>query len=421
MTKELLIEEIGWGKIKDRVEEVNPHLAKLIDAIKPSKNHTFVKATYPFGIKILEKNGLNLPTTQGVISLNDSQLSKSIKKLIDYCMVPITLVLSKGVEAYQETENRVMPTKILTAGSLMGLWEVFDSPEDNAQKLVWTLFSGARTLFMIPSIADRISHSRLHQKYLVNPHPPKNLSQQIKTFIDIGKNDKNWNCEILFFSKEWTKILSSNKPRELMLANFFLKTAWDQSLNCRNLMDYNFAWEKFVTRIHNLKWKANNYLINTVKHIMLIANGIFPGFVPAINDEVAPIKEIQEAYLETYMFSDFAPIIMRPQYISKKQPVYYSLNFPTLLEWIESPKFSTGIFLVRQLKELCLLLEQTLNGLNFKLDFYHYSEDISAGIKSSDLIVEGDKYLQEALAKFKGLGISPNSKFFKGCIRISLT
>ena len=183
-------------------------------------------------------------------------------------------------------------------------------------------------------------------------------------------------------------------------------------------MDYSFVWELFLKRTLALDLKVNQYLINTIKHIDLVSRGIFPAFVPALDDTAAPIAHIEKAYITYYGLNDFMPIIMQPAHLENGGAGYYSINFPTLLDWFETPKYSTGISLVRQIKELCLILKETIAAPQVDFDFYHINEDKQDGIKDSELILADDANFSKLARRFKGMVFPKSAVFFKGCIKI---
>ena len=72
----------------------------------------------------------------------------------------------------------------------------------------------------------------------------------------------------------------------------------------------------------------------------MIGLGSAVGFRPATDESLAPVKLIQEAYVERYGLKKYAPTIMIPHHFNmhseKEPPVYYSLQLPTTMTF--SPK-----------------------------------------------------------------------------------
>ncbi len=94
----------------------------------------------------------------------------------------------------------------------------------------------------------------------------------------------------------------------------------------------NLSWQLALNAIEvkrNLDFSP--YTLNTIKHLFSIASGNLPGFSPATNEELAPIKVIQDAYLNHYELG-YWPTIMEPTHLTLNidQPTYYSLTYPSL-------------------------------------------------------------------------------------------
>ena len=210
MGKKLLsIAEVKWADVRDHIHLLNPELAKTLEQC--SQQHSFIKASYYYGNKIFQHHNLNLPTESGAVLALDTEIDTetgseldSLIKQLNYTRVPLGLVLTKSVEQYYETETRVMPEKLFSAGDLIGLTE-FLSPTQQTHSHYF-LSAGARSTFLLPKVADAIAHSRLKKDYGITAYPPKQLMQQSRVFADLAQHDQHkhpWQCEILFFSKNW--------------------------------------------------------------------------------------------------------------------------------------------------------------------------------------------------------------------------
>src|SRR5690606_10704782 len=97
-------------------------------------------------------------------------------------------------------------------------------------------------------------------------------------------------------------------------------------------------------------------------------------FLPAGEKQtVAPTKEIQTIYLEDYKLKNYIPTVMQMGHFSadnpNQQPVYYSLQYPTLISDIPNYKGYVSVAdEIRELKELMdIFIELVLNN-EIKLD-----------------------------------------------------
>lgn len=423
---DLAIEELAWADVRDKVRKANPQLAEIIDQREPSKKHTFIVARYYFGDRILHHGVLHLPTKSGkTIPLHHDTVSKSIQIKLGYSSVPIALILNKSVEVFFETIDRVMPSKLFGAGALFGLWEAFDPPPSEFVKKVWNLSAGSRTIFMLAKISDAVSHTRLRRDFGISEYPPKTLLDQHKVFIELNRSaihqEQGWFCDVLFFSHHWLET-NIDATENMRLHNFWLKEAWKQSYNCRNQMNYDVAWEEFSKEITRRNWKPKSYIINIIKHLIGVGDGIYPGFIPAANNETAaPVKLIQQAYIEHYLLK-YAPIVMQPHHLAcPSVPVYYSLALPTLLEFAPRSRNSPNIMAdIRELKMLMTILLDNMKGSNVDYQFFHSESDRFAEIRNANEMHQEDKNFLQPVKKYGDLNFPDNSPFFHGCVRVSL-
>lgn len=417
------IEELPWEKVKDEIWQANPSLASILEQFEPK--YTFIKARYHFGDKILNQGVIHLPTADGsMIPLNSDQVPESIRKKLSYSYVPLALILTRSVEVYFETEDRVMPSKLFATGTTFGLWEAFDPPPSEFVRKVWNLSAGARSVFMLPKIADGIAHARLKRDYGITAYPPKKLLFQNKVFTDLAHHTPKkdtWYCDVLFFCNKWLEEHEENLSC-VKLHKYWIHEAWKQSFNCRNQMSYDVAWEAFSKEVTRRNWKPRPYIINTIKHLMAIGEGIFPGFAPAGDSEVAaPIGLIQEAYMKSYMLKQYVPTIMQPHHLKDSdKPVYYSLYLPTLLEYAPQADNARSIMAdMRELKMLMKVLLASTNTNEVSYDFFHCDDDQFSEIRNSREMPDEDKNLVDYPKKYGKLGFADNSPFLRGCVRIS--
>ena len=338
--------------------------------------------------------------------------------------MPLTFILNKSVEIFFESEERVMPSKLLSNGVTFGLWEAFDPTPDDFVRKVWNISAGARTIFMLPKIADAIAHARLKRHYGINAYAPKKLLDQHDVFYDLAHHSANenaWYCDVLFFEGGWLEAKEDNMS-SLKLHKYWLQEAWNQSYNCRTQMSYDVAWEIFSKEVSRRNWKPKPYIINTIKHLMAIGEGIFPGLAPTgNNDNNAPVNFIQHAYVNNYQIKQ-APIIMCPHHLkSRERPVYYSLSLPTLLEYApQSYNLRSIMADMRELKTMMNLLLAATKVDKVNYEFFHSDEDQFSEIELASNMPQGDKNLLDYPKEFGNLKFADNSTFFHGCIRISL-
>ncbi len=419
------LEEVSWEAVREGVRQVNKEFADIIDEVDPSKAFTFVKARYPFGSNILQQGVLQLPTSaRETAALTDTQIPQGIQAKLTYSAVPIGVVLNKSVEVFFEAADRVMPSKLFEQGALLGLWEFFDPPSPQFAQDVWNLSAGARTTFLLPKVSDNTAHARLRRDYNVMGYPPRSLLEHKNIFSKINEHtedDSTWMCEILFLTNQWLEGVDNELVR-LKLEKYCLLEAWRQSYNCRIQMSYDVAWEEFSKLIARRHLKLQPYTINTIKHLLAIADGVFPGFQPSNGcEQAAPVASIQKAYIDSYGLKSYAPIVMQPYHLDGPGAyVYYSLALPTLVDFASMRNAPSNMAWLREIRMLMDVLQRVLEDKPINFEYFHSDKDHFGEIRSTIEMLEEDKKLMAYPQEYGVRTFPENSPFFKGCIRISL-
>ncbi|HVV69591.1 MAG TPA: hypothetical protein VHE99_11280 [Gammaproteobacteria bacterium] len=434
--------EVTWDKVRDKVMEINPALASIIDEFSPSSKYTLILASYPFGTNIRNKGELFLPTEQGQLAtLDEPSISLSLRENLSYSSSPLVLILDKSVEIYVETpEQRTIPLKLFRAGVTLGVWELLKQvPVFLRRKWNWSISAGAHTLFMLPKIMDTASHRKLQTAYHTRIHVPNNIFEQSSVFTEIFNHtaDKHpWATQVLFFTKKWFE----PHPKNIgwfKLQEYWAQEAWTQLHYWYNKIVLDFNWEVYMAELVRRKIRLKPYYLDTVKHLISIGCGVIPGFRPADDSEqVGPTQTIQSAYVNDYGLKTYIPILMYPDFLnpsSEVDMVYYSLQAPSLPEKpSEFGVYSSVLTVMRELKEyMDIFLEildkwpksQSLQGFDFvesvKFEYFHIEADEQNGILHTSAISETDPAFSLDAKKYGKRKFPENSPFFKGCIRIS--
>lgn len=214
-----------------------------------------------------------------------------------------------------------------------------------------------------------------------------------------------------------------------------MKEAWHQLLHWANKTVFDFNWETYSTELRRRKIKLNNYLLETIKHLISIACGTIPGFSSTNNNETAPIQLLQDAYVNIYGLKKYAPIILCPQFLSPdcpKKPIYYSLQTPSLPGKLsEDTEFTSTMKALREIKNLMdIFLElsnkwpHTIgNVLDFnetiQIDYFHNEKDKYGQISPISLLLQEDPLLMQVfLNNLKKKTFPKTAQFFRGCVRL---
>ncbi len=440
MSRALDIEVLTWQQVRDEVAAVNTTFAKIIDELDPDDSHILYKVKYPYGSQILQNGELYLPShSNELLPFKSPSIDRKIFEDLNYNhgSNPATLVLSKSLELFFELEDRIVPYSIIQAGSIFGLWSVFDKDVSHCpQPFLWGLTSGMRSLFMLPKISESNGHARLRSEFHVSADKPKKLLDHWSVFREIANAPvvkDPWSTELLFFSKKW--LTHQNDEAWLKLNNYLLNEAWQSSGYWRN----QYIWDLIFSLIQKKKGiKPPAFLANIVKHLLAIGTGAVPGFSPALNDQFAPISQIQNAYIDVYGLKNYMPVIMQADTFDmnnlSSNPVYYSLQYPAAVEFApksyDKTSTLTDLYCAQSLlkKYRIEILSGKFNVESTPLyelvskvdyDFFHSNTGSYRDIKNSLVIPDEDKSFAESTQKFKDRKFPKNGTFLNGCVRIS--
>ena len=429
------VELVTWSQVRDSVMVVAPELAQLIDDIDPHQDYPLARARYRYGDKIEYNGKFYVTFDHQSLPIDDERIPVSIRKAIGYSStVPLGLLLQRSIESYVDLGDRTLLHHLLKPGELFSLLDLFRSGAGCSLGRYWRMNSGSQAIFMLPKVSDVSFHKRLRRDYGLLSGVPESLFDQGALFGELASSpsfESDWFSEVLYFSEPWIKAIQSGQWSEL--AFYMLKCAWRHSQFWRDLPIYEPFISKALMRYHQ---KLNPYIVDTAKHIMAISAGGSTGHQVAIDDTVAPIRGIQQAYIDSYSLKTYAPIVMQPAYLNdcSGSSVYYSLQYPMLTETTQTMrKVSTKLEDLRELRQLFDLftteiasfdnilaqtpLKQFIDKVTF--EFYHSDRDRFGEITPYTQLVEQDTLLAQELARFPGRELSERAQFLRGCVRIS--
>lgn len=435
-----LTEELKWEQVKKEVKNISSEFSNIIDNISPGNELSFIKVKYPFGSQIVNNGLLNLPTDQGKLrNITDTKLPSKIRSKLNYSLVPLGMIVKNGIEVYRELGDRVFSIANWGQGLDIGIWEHFG----------WTtpynVTAGARSLYMVPRITLKSAHNRLKREYNVSLPPPQKAYDHWKLFKQIANSNNfpnPWFCEVIFLSNTWIEKLNKYKDKEsggwYKLHNYLINKNLQHSLYGRRRSIFEIVWELFSRSLNNEGMKSNPYVLDTLKHLAFVGTGGSPGSIPNTGStELGPIPDLQTIYIDCYGLKEYVPTIMQPQYFSfeKNQPVYYSLQSPTLLESVPKSRNLTSIVdNARELRELAnhfldgafeehlKIANVSINEMIGKLQFDFFHEESYAygsDIRPSNEMPINDPDLMYMPGELKGRKFADTSAYLHGCVRIS--
>lgn len=421
------IKIISWKDVRKDLVKVNPLAVEVIDAVDPGKDLPLLKVSYAYGEKILEDGRLSL--------LDQVEDNARLLDLISYSTVPLGLFLNKTSEAFIEMNDRVIPVFMLEAGNTIGLFETLNILNGSKSNYLWEVRAGARSIFMLAKINNALWHKRLLRQFSISTETPKTLTDQWEVFVDLANSanaDVDWHCDMIFFTKSWIDHL--RKDQSFGWTRFREYLYWKCWMISSDLLDKSFStiWQQFSSSTITRNYKPRIYITDTIRHLISIGFGLITGFAPAIDESAAPVKFLKQAYHEVYDLPH-APTIMLPAFASEDGvPVYYSLNYPNLLEG--HPETNNIYNTISDLKEIKMLLQNmqyycqkklpTNNKFAYAIqqiqfDYYHKILDKHADVKEASKIVEADQNFLEFAPGLQGKNFCSSAPFLSGCIQIT--
>ncbi len=414
---ENLVELTEWKKIRKKVSHINPSLSGLIDELDPSNEYPLIKLNNRFG---------DLLVTNGKFSIDLGDL----KNLVNYSQIPLSLVMDKYLEVFVKNDERIIPLNIVKEGGLLGLFETIDSLFSEHSNPPWCVTSGARSIFLLPRVTDQSRYRKLNLTYGLPPsHQVRNLKDQwffLKSLARHPNFRQKWNSETLIFTNPW---FNKNKNDSKEWRNFY-DYVFGQAWHIANfaLLKFNveLEWESFANALFDRRLKFDQYVSDNIKHLMMLSAAKLPGFTPADHSQkAAPTNEFQRIYIEEYQLKDYAPILMHTAPLDTifKNPVYYSLSYPTLLEGAPGTSNNKTIMMdlldiMTKIKTIQERVKEESFIKNIHFSYFHSEKNARAYVESSRNLSTYDNRFSKYNKVFSDRIFPDMSPFWWGCIGI---
>lgn len=412
---------LNWAQVREQVSPVNPRLAQIIDSISPDDRFQFYRFRLPFGAPILEQGRLAL-----------SSLSEQCKAALG--PNPVMLIVRNQFELFAPLADRIIPYAVLKPGQLFGLWQLLDRQLAGKQAYlpytIWDMTAGARSLFLLPKISDRLAHRKLINASGRDIDKPKQYFDHGRVFHALHNSSlmpEPWSAELLLLNRNW--LASLDDEAFLALKLYFYELMWQQS----ELWRSQVFWDLSLSRMQSdFGIRKSPYHMDLARHCLAIAAGVLPGFEPAVDDRFAPVSALQDIYRDIYGLEQWSPVMMQAaQYdlYGSPEPIYYSLQYPTAVRLAVKPTQRESV--INDVFHLALLLNQYTKALkekHYQIDatslsdiakrtqfsYYHSMETEFQSIALSTDILKTDPRFKQA---------DPNrfprtSQFFTGCVQV---
>lgn len=412
---------LSWAQVREQVSPLNPRLAAIIDAISPDVRFRCYRLRLPFGANILK---------QGRLALH--HLSRHV--LEDLGPNPLMLVLHNQFELFASLADRIIPYAVLKPGQLFGLWQLLDRQLSGAQSYlpytIWDMTAGARSLFLLPKISDRLAHRKLTTAANCQIEKPKNYFDHGRVFHALHNSSlmpEPWTADILLFNRAWLEALDDQAFLELKL--YFYELMWQQS----ELWRSQVFWDLSLSRMQSdLAIRQSPYHMDLARHCLAISAGVLPGFAPAVDDSFAPVSALQTIYREIYGLDHWSPVMMQAatyDLYGQSNPVYYSLQYPTAVRLAVKPTQRESV--INDIFHLSILMNQYAKALKenqYQIDatslseipkrvtftYYHSMETEFRSVSLCTEMYKSDsRFIIDDPNQFPR-----SSRFFTGCVQI---
>lgn len=435
------IQEVQWEEVASDIKKHNRSLFDALEACSLSPQHTFVKACYPYGAKIIDNGILHLPHKTGAsVPVSSADIDEKLKKKLSYSAIPLAFLANKASEVFVNKKERPIPLKLLSPGQLFGLFEIADLLSGIKGKPIWCVSSGARSLFMLPKIADKVGYQRIKKALQLEIDPPRSMMEHWQIFTSLTNHAAHvthWKSEIIFFTDIWFENWQQN-AKLFYFYNYIFKEITLQRHYTSSNIEFDLNWQNFTLAIGSRNLRPRPYLLDTAKSLFAISRGALPGFKPAQdNDIVAPIRLLQDIYVNIYELKNYLPTLMHPFNLVNGQktqgPVYYSLSYPCVLEGLPSYKTNAGDIIsdMRLLKKLFSTAQDfshlpdmgvlPTGGLKHNsYEYFHSEIDIYQEIAGAHEIAVSDPAFLWDEKNFPNRDFCASSPFLSGCIRVSI-
>jgi len=203
----------------------------------------------------------------------------------------------------------------------------------------------------------------------------------------------------------------------------------------RNQVVFDYAYSCIINQ-KNLK--QNPYLLDTISHIYQLALGSATGFRIATQNEPGPVDMLSKIFVDVYGLR-YAPTFAYQDYLNvfsdaPDNPIYYSLAYPTLLEFYPRSKKTTSK--LNDMENLMYILRKTQaefmdDSLGIKttdmiqkiantaFKGFHFEASSDGSILSTSHLPDSDANLKSVLAGFEGMPFCEASPLLRGAIRVS--
>lgn len=317
--------KVFWTDVRQRVTEIEPAFAAIIDELNPDQSYPLYLAYYPYGATDADTQSSLFPNINGgYYRITDPEVPKDIIKNLGYSAnnTPLGIVLDKEIECYIDlkNDNITIPWLIYKPGDIFPLSTVLSKVNDRvyAPNGLLSSTAGVRSAFMLPNIGATTNHSNLQRDFNIKSRVPKSLYEHWQVFREIVNSkiiNSDWRCCVMYFSEKWL-ISLHNDVKWKNLKQYLHELAWYRYEYERNRVFYDITFS-IIQKNRNLK--PNPYLADTAKHLFATALGAAPGYVPSIDNSALPLDILQYVFIESYGLKNISQQLCNPNILTLRK------------------------------------------------------------------------------------------------------
>lgn len=430
--KKLKYEIHTWKTARLLVKKANPDLFKQIELLNPNDSYKLILLRYNYGSKILSKGDLFLEYDDGSsVSVDNAVVPIEVKKALAYATqkkaMPVGLVIQKSVELNIGNATQKVSFGVASMGSILALWGFLNISDSAHVGGIWDVYSGSKSTYFLPKISDERSYEKLRKEFNLEASKPASLLDQFQVFKELASHyPEQWQSEILLFSGSW---LEKHNGEWLGFSYYLHRVLVSKTAYLRNQIAFDYF---FSCALKEKNLKPNPYLVNTVRHLFLMAEGVAPGFKFAQDDSAIPVFLLEKIIIEIYGLRDYFPIFMNLGYLSEVNgsSIYYSLEVPTLLDFqprsSEASKLQDLIQISRILKKVLPEISDQgravrnvpIEKFTKKVLYECYHQIKGDGVLSLNALLDHDNLLYNHCEQYPGRVFCVTNAFMRGSVRI---
>lgn len=438
------IRPVEWQEVRQIVKESAPDVYAALDALLPSAKYPLFEVCYSYGATMVDQRGhFQLPDKQGQLqSIVDGELPKQLQAALNYNSpsMPLGLVLEGQVHVFCEIQKKQQSLPIIDSfrvfekGELFAVNFILDKPAIYQVSRLWRACAGARTPYVISSLANRSKFNKLAREFNLSMRAPQQPQQHWHLLRELANHPdfpKPWQAKILFFGGQIA--FNQQTPEEKQFRLVMYEHAFHQTRFLRNNFQFQQLNEMGTVLQKIYKKRFDHYISELLQHVFKTACGQNISHQIADARSGGPFDTFAELLCDSYGLEKHRPIILSPRHFrperdAKQQHAYFSLALPDKAIYRPNNKNNQGG--LADLCELEYIIQQILTRIQqqteseqhrflvSRFQFTCYAADAKLPILSNATIFDNDPKL-ENWHSAKGNAIYTHHDFIRACIKIT--